>query len=554
MLSALALRFQVVDRVIDWSSAFEAFNLDGIMVLLVLVPIAATVFSYRRYQDAMSVRGELARLSLHDSLTGLPNRLYLNDWLSSELKSAKLTNLHVAVLFIDLDRFKHVNDTYGHEVGDELMCSVAARMRITLRPEDRIIRYGGDEFVTICPGIPNRKAAERLAARLVEALETPFTVGTDTMRISTSIGIAMTEARGTNADELVREADVAMYEAKAAGRGNYVFFDRSRHGLLTPMSAEDQLRDALENGQFRLYYQPVVSLADGSLHGVEALIRWQHPERGLVRPDEFIPVLEDTGLIVPVGTWVLEEACRQAALWRDEFPARPPVKVAINVSARQLGQVDFRDRVAAALAASGTAPDQICIEITEGALMYDVASAWAALRHAKAMGVELALDDFGTGYSSLSYVRRFSLDMLKVDQSFVEGLGVMQEDAAIVEHVIGLARALGMQTVAEGIERLDQLAELQRLGCDLAQGYLFSRPVSARDISALLEDGLSGASLLPGVRPLPPHVDPFSPRPASLEEDRHPVPAPARPEPAPATASAGGVLLPKTREFRRAGD
>ena len=476
LAAVLAIQTNAVTRVIDWVGSFDALDLSPLLALLVIIPFAATFFSVRRYREAASVRAELARLSLHDTLTGLPNRRFLNERFDEIIRRVRREGGRVGVFFLDLDKFKAVNDTYGHEIGDQLMVAVTARITSILGPEDRLIRYGGDEFVAICPNVTSQPSAERLAARLIEALEAPFAMGQDRMRISVSIGVALTEENCTEPDDVIRDADAAMYQAKSKGSGTYAVFDRSMSDRITPSTAERRLREALDRGQFRLLYQPVVSLQTQRMVKVEALIRWEDPERGMVSPGEFIPALEDTGLIVPVGTWVLEEACRQARRWQEAYADKSPLSVTVNVSARQLGQFDFPDVLTRALAVTGVDPSLICLEITEGALMYDVEAAWTMLRTAKTNGVGLALDDFGTGFSSLSFLRKFSMDILKIDKSFVDGLGQSREDTTIIEHVIGMARGLGMVTVAEGVETADQVRYLRSLDCHMAQGFYYCKP------------------------------------------------------------------------------
>ena len=485
-LAALAVRFELVSLVFDRAPKARSPWLDATLAMIVLAPAGAVVFARRRYQEVVAVRSELVRMSLHDALTGLPNRRLLVEWLATDIARSQERNCQAAVLFVDLDRFKYVNDTHGHEVGDRLMRAVSDRLKNMLRPEDRLIRFGGDEFVLLCPMLNGSAAAEKIAHRAIQIIEQPFHVENESLRISASVGVALAEHRGVKPEDVIRDADVAMYQAKSRGSGQVITFDRSVTGSLTPASAEELIRSALEAGDFHLHYQPVVDLATGQIVGAEALLRWISQSRGSMSPAEFIPILEETGLIVPVGSWVLEEACRESARLREVLAGHPPITITVNVSARQVSQVGFGDVVANALQAAGTGHGQIYLEITEGALMHDVSAAWAVLRQTKALGVKLALDDFGTGYSSLSYVRRFSLDMLKIDKSFIDGIDSSPEDRAIVEHVVGMADALGMVTVAEGVERPEQLAWLRKLGCRLAQGYVLSRPLSADDLEALL--------------------------------------------------------------------
>ncbi|MCX7621910.1 MAG: bifunctional diguanylate cyclase/phosphodiesterase, partial [Acidimicrobiales bacterium] len=386
-----------------------------------------------------------------------------------------------------LDGFKRVNDIYGFGVGDQLMKEVADRIKAVLGPRDNLVRYGGDEFVVLCPEVTNATSAERITKSIIKAIEAPIEHDGDIVQLSASIGIALTEERCSRPDEVLRDADAAMYQAKALGPGRYALFDRSVRDQVTPAIAERRLRQALENGEFRLYYQPIVSLWTKRLVGVEALLRWSDPERGMVRPEEFVPALEETGLIVPIGDWIINEVCKQSREWTELYPDRPPLNIKFNVSPRQLAQANFVEHVRLALAASGAAPERICLEVSEAALMHDVSAAWSTLQACKQLGVSLALDDFGAGFSSLAYLRQLKLDLLTIDKSFVDELTHSREDAVIVEHVIGMAKALGIVTVAEGVETEEQVGVLRSLNCDLAQGYYFSHPQPPDVIAYLME-------------------------------------------------------------------
>lgn len=466
----------------------------GVLVLSIVAPVAGAMFAFRRYREAAGVRQELARLSLHDSLTGLPNRRFLGDGFRAVLRQARRQGSQVGVFFVDLDKFKGVNDTYGHEVGDRLMVAVSRRIAELMGPEDTVVRYGGDEFVIVTPTLANQSTAERLARRLIEAIERPFEFGEDRIQISASVGVALTDETLDDPEDVIRDADSAMYAAKArGGNGVVAVFDDSVPDRITSSTAEKRLRTAIDQHEFRLVYQPVVSLQTQRMVKVEALIRWDDPNRGIVSPAEFIPALEETGLIVPVGTWVLEEACRQARVWQQQYAKQAPLTVNVNVSARQLGQFDFVDVLRRTLESSGVDPSLICLEITEGALMSDVDAAWTMLRQAKGLGVYLALDDFGTGFSSLSFLRQFSLDIVKIDKSFVDGLGESREDTTIVEHVVGMARGLGIVTVAEGVETADQVRYLRSLQCHMAQGYFYSRPQTPDVIDRIMGRASGGA-------------------------------------------------------------
>lgn len=468
-------------------------DVSALVALLVVLPVAAVVLARRRHRDAQQLREELDRRALHDPLTGLPNRRFLNEHFDQIIRRSQRGGGQVAVMVLDIDRLKNVNDAHGREVGDHLVVAVTTRLRELVAEGDTVIRYGGGEFVVICPDTTGGPSVERLAANVISGLEAPFSIGHDRIRLVANIGITIAEENCTQPDDLIRDAHSALRQAKQKDGGGYAMFDRSLAQRVTPSTTERRLREALERGQFVLHYQPVVSLQTQRMVKVEALIRWQDPERDLVPPGEFIPALEDTGLIVPVGDWVLEEACRQAKRWQDLYADRAPLAVTLNVSTRQLAQYNFPDVLTRALTVTQVDPSLICLEITEGALMHDVEAAWTMLRTAKTSGVALALDDFGTGFSSLSFLRKFSMDILKIDKSFVDGLGHSREDTTIVEHLIGMARGLGMVTVAEGVETADQVKYLRSLDCHMAQGFYYCKPQPADVIDQIMgEPSTSG--------------------------------------------------------------
>ncbi|MCC5953526.1 MAG: bifunctional diguanylate cyclase/phosphodiesterase [Acidimicrobiia bacterium] len=459
---------------------------DALLVSLIVVPIASTFYAVRRYRDAAAAGELLAELSMHDSLTGLPNRRFLGDGFEDMLQQARRTSARVAVFFVDLDGFKQINDQHGHEVGDRVMVEMADRLTGILGQDDVVVRYGGDEFVVLVPDTAGRTSAERRARDIIRAVESPIDLDGLEVSLSASVGIALSELRCTRPGEVLRDADAAMYRAKAAGPGRYALFDRGASDRFTPSTADRRLRAALERGEFRLYYQPIVSLWTKRLVGAEALLRWKDPDAGMVSPDEFMPALEETGLIVPIGDWVFSEVVRQSTKWQQQFPDRPALNVKVNVSARQLAQADFCERLDKALAAGQGSADRLCLEVAETAIGVDVHTAWSTLRDAKASGVTLALADFGTGQSSMSYLRQLSFDLLTIDRSFVDGIGLSREDTTIIEHIIGLAKALGIVSVAQGVENEAQVEQLRALNCDLAQGYYFSHPQPPDVITRLL--------------------------------------------------------------------
>ena len=427
--------------------------------------------------------------AMHDALTGLPNRLLLEDRLAQALARAGRGGSVAAVLFLDVDHFKVINDGRGHAVGDQLLVALARRLESAVRPGDTVARFGGDEFVVMCEDLSGAVEAVGLSERLTEVVESPIHIDGTELCVTVSVGVAVAGPAAT-AESLLRDADTAMYRAKETGRGRVEMFDQAlRDRANRRLEVANALRHAVERGELHVAYQPVVSLHDGSMVGAEALVRWKHPEWGEMVPADFIPTAEETGLVVPVGSWVLEQACAQAARWQEARPSEPPLWVSVNLSARQLMVPTLTDSVAEVMERTGIDPSMLQLEVTETVVMDDVAFFLDGLRRLRALGVHLSIDDFGTGYSSLSYLKQFPLDTLKVDRSFVAGLGTSGHDASIVSAVVALARALGLAVLAEGVETEGQLAAVSHLGCDLVQGFFVTPPLSAERMRDLVAGG-----------------------------------------------------------------
>jgi diguanylate cyclase (GGDEF)-like protein/PAS domain S-box-containing protein len=433
------------------------------------------------------VEERLLHDALHDVLTGLPNRLFFMERLAQAMARARRRSGETfAVLFMDLDRFKLVNDSLGHPAGDELLGGVARRLLGCLRPSDTVARFGGDEFAVLLEDLAGPAGATRVAERIQEAVATPFTLGGYEVFTGVSIGIALPSGLEDKPEELLQNADTAMYRAKSSRTARYEVFDWGMHAeLLERLQTEMGLRRAVEREEFRLHYQPIVSLRTGRIAGFEALLRWEHPERGLVAPAEFMDVAEETGLILPIGRWVLAEACRTLRAWQEEFPGTP-LSVSVNLSVRQLRQEGLADEVRAILAETGADPRCLKLEITESVIMEKSETAAASLEALRAMGVQLHMDDFGTGYSSLSYLHRLPLHALKVDRSFVGRMDTDFRTGQLVRTIIPLAHTLGLAVVAEGVETASALGILRGLRCEYAQGYHFSLPLEAAGVRALL--------------------------------------------------------------------
>jgi diguanylate cyclase (GGDEF)-like protein len=428
-------------------------------------------------------------MALHDHLTGLPNRTLLLE----RLELARSRGAHegggmVGVLFMDLDRFKVVNDSLGHDVGDQLLIAAGQRIRSVLRDGDTVTRFGGDEFVVICEDIESEAQAVEVAERITAALAEPFVLSGQDVFVTASVGVAVAEGGDWLPVSLIRDADAAMYRAKDGGRDKTELYDAEmRRGIVDRLETESDLRHAIARHQLELHYQPTVRTDDLTIVGAEALVRWRHPERGLVPPDQFIGIAEETGYIREIGAWVLDEACRQVAEWR-RVPGllAPGFSVAVNVSTHQLSNVHLVDEVLSTLMRRGVPASALTLEITESALLHDTEDVRRNIEGLQAAGIKLALDDFGTGYSALSYLHRLPVEILKIDRSFIGHIADGSKERAIVTGMIELAHAIGMRVVAEGVETAAQLTELRRMGCDVVQGYYLAMPAPAEDVRALL--------------------------------------------------------------------
>jgi diguanylate cyclase (GGDEF)-like protein/PAS domain S-box-containing protein len=450
---------------------------------------AGAVIVFRDVSVARAMALQMSHSAEHDFLTGLPNRMLLNDRISQAIALAPRHMKHVSVLFLDLDGFKHINDSLGHPTGDKLLQSIAKRLVECVRGSDTVSRQGGDEFVVLLSEVELAEDAAITARRMLQAVAQPHSIDQHDLHVTTSIGVSVYPDDGLDAETLIKNADTAMYQAKENGRQSLQFFKPAMNArAVERQSTEEGLRRALERREFTLHFQPKINLMTGAITGAEALIRWIHPTRGSVSPIDFIPVAEDCGLILPIGAWVLREACQQARAWIDL--GLPATSMAVNVSAMEFRDQNFLDGLFAILTETGLDPKSLELELTESVLMKHAASTATILRTLRENGIRVAIDDFGTGYSSLSYLQKFPVDAVKIDQSFIRQISTAGDDTTIVKAVIGMARGLKLRVIAEGVETLEEVAFLRAYRCEEAQGYYFSQPVPPQQFAILLKSGI----------------------------------------------------------------
>ncbi len=492
--SALGIR----DGLLMLRKPFEKAEIRHVAMMLTEKAIA------QRERDALEkiVQARTAQLqhaALHDTLTGLPNRLLFNDRLQTALKRSAREPQKFAVLFVDCDRFKVINDSLGHAAGDQLLLAMAGRLQQAVRDTDLVVhgsdeqplaaRLGGDEFAILLDGIKADADAARVAERLLKTLENPYVIEGHEVHSTASIGITTNSLGYNSPEEMIRDADTAMYRAKTTGGSRFVMFDQAMHNnAVERLELENDLRHAVERGQICLFYQPIVNMRTRQLAGFEALARWSHPKRGLVSPAEFIALAEETGIIVPLGIWILEQACKQLAEWQQNHPEIATITMSVNLSRKQLAMPDLLPRIRQILSDTGVDPRFLKLEITESAMMHDADAALAVLKQIQAMNIQLHMDDFGTGYSSLSCLQQFPLDGLKIDRQFVSGIATRADHAAVLRAIVQLAHNLKIPLVAEGIETLDQIKVLDSLGCDQAQGYFFAKPMDTASATNFIKE------------------------------------------------------------------
>ncbi len=535
-LIAVAVGLQVYDRVSPHLPDLETLNLNGIAPGLLLIPVAAAAFALRRHRDALAMARTLGEWHFRDQLTGLPNRRALIREMRSAVESSRRKGARVGVLFIDLAHVNDVNDAHGHEKGDMVLRVVADRLVGFAEPRGFAARYSGDKFVVVLPEALHISGLQRSAEKLMSLIEEPHELPGEEVCITSAIGAVISEQNCIEPGDLLRDANIAMHAATREGNSNILVYDRSVRSKPTPSALERRLRQGVAREEFTLLYQPVVSLWTNQVAGVECLLRWNDPERGVIQPRDFLPGLERTGLIVPVGQWALRTACRKAAEWRSAYPGRPPLLVSVNVSPRQLVDQQFSESVREAIAAVGLEPSLLCLELSNAALTYAMSDADRQLQAISEMGVLIAVDDFGVGASTLVHLRDYNLNQVKIDRAFTAAITSTREDAEIVAHVVSIAKTLGLSTVAVGVETAEQVAQLKSTGCDAAQGEHYAAAQPAEMIDLLLANEVGGWR--PESRqPTPEPVPQTPPMPA------HPS-APSAPLTPPATAT--GVQSPGT--------